>query len=293
MKIGYPAMNLGLGCKSSHTFRLASLTPERFEETARRNLTCVKRVIGWNIEQRLLFFRIGSGLIPFASHKEFSIDWVSLFKTELHEIGELIKNNAMRISMHPGHFVVLNSPSDAVFNNSVAELQYHSDLLDAMGLDKSHKVQLHLGGLHGEPEESIKVFINRYEQLPMQIKQRLVIENDERVASLQDCLRIHEACGIPILFDTLHHQIKRHDETVLKGLDLAMKTWDTKDGIPMVDYSTQDPDKKPGAHTQTLDVDNFRSFIKSLRKRDIDIMLEIKNKEASALQARLVLDNLM
>ncbi|HSH55831.1 MAG TPA: hypothetical protein VK983_03325 [Candidatus Limnocylindrales bacterium] len=40
------------------------------------------------------------------------------------------------------------------------------------------------------------------------------------------------------------------------------------------------------------DVEKFRSFIKSLKKRDINIMLEIKNKEASALQARLVIDSL-
>lgn len=291
MKIGYPAMNLGLNCTAAHTFRLADMSEERFVQTARQNLDCVWRMLRWNVEQRLLFFRIGSGLIPFASHPAMTYPWQEMFRDELAQMGEFVREHDMRISLHPGHFVVLNSPSDTIYANSVAELQYHADLLDLMRLDTTHKFQIHLAGLHGDADSSVETFVQRYKDLPQSIRNRLVIENDERTASLQDCLRIHEQTGIPVLFDTLHHEVNNTGETMLRALEAAMKTWGKADGVPMVDYSSQDPDKKAGAHTKTLDVPRFRSFIKSLRGRDIDIMLEIKNKEASALQARLVLDN--
>ena len=33
---------------------------------------------------------------------------------------------------------------------SIAELEYHANLLDAFSLDKSHKIILHLGGTYGD-----------------------------------------------------------------------------------------------------------------------------------------------
>jgi UV DNA damage endonuclease len=224
--------------------------------------------------------------------QRLSLDWRSLVHNELRSLGEFVRRHSMRISQHPGQFVVLNSPSDTVFHNSIAELQYHADLLDMMELDTTHKLQIHVGGLYGDAERSGRIFVERYADLPEAIRRRLVIENDERVASLQDCLRIHAATGIPVLFDTLHHQVNNNGETPLAGLKLAMATWSPKDGVPMIDYSDQNPDKKTGAHAISLDVGRFRSFARSLRGRDIDIMFEIKNKEASALQAKIVIDNL-
>lgn len=292
MKIGYPVSNLGLGCTTSHTFRLATLNEERLYSTIEQNLDCLEHTLAWNIANGILFYRISSSLIPFASHVSMAIDWQSRFAERLLKIGNYIRENKMRISMHPGQFVVINSPVDAVYAASVRELQYHADLLRLLGLDSSHKFQIHLGGLHGDAAGSMQLFIDRYNDLPAEVRKHLAIENDERTASLQDCLQIHAACGIPIVFDTLHHQVRNGGETVLKALRLAAETWSADDGVPMIDYSTQNPDKKVGAHSITLDVEKFRSFVKSLRGFDIDIMLEIKNKEASALQAKTVLQTL-
>lgn len=40
-----------------------------------------------------------------------------------------------------------------------------------------------------------------------------------------------------------------------------------------------------GSHTPSIDVDDFRSFLRHTRPLDFDVMLEIKDKEASALEA--------
>ncbi len=261
--------------------------------TIAANLACLQRVLEWNLEHQLLFFRINSALIPFASHPvSAGYDWRREFAAELASIGEFVRAHEMRISLHPGQYVVVNSPNPLTYSRSVAELAYHAELLEALGMDQSHKFQIHLGGLHGDAAGSFRVFAGRYRELPQPVRDRLVIENDERSASVADCLRLHGETGIPVLFDTLHHTVKNAGETQLRALDLARSTWQAADGIPMVDYSTQDGDKRVGAHAQTLDVEDFRSFVRRLKGREIDVMLEIKNKEASAMQARVVLDEL-
>jgi UV DNA damage endonuclease len=59
----------------------------------------------------------------------------------------------------------------------------------------------------------------------------------------------------------------------------------------MVDYSTQARGKRPGSHAETIDLRHFRRFLKATRTLDFDLMLEIKDKEMSALRAlRAVVD---
>ena len=76
----------------------------------------------------------------------------------------------MRISMHPDQFVLINSPSEDIQERSVAELQYHCDFLDALGLDSTHKIQIHVGGVYGDKESAIKRFVERYKDLSPSIK---------------------------------------------------------------------------------------------------------------------------
>jgi UV DNA damage endonuclease len=42
--------------------------------------------------------------------------------------------------MHPDQFVILNSSNEKVTNSSISELEYHCNILDAMGLDQTAKV---------------------------------------------------------------------------------------------------------------------------------------------------------
>ena len=55
--------------------------------------------------------------------------------------------------------------------------------------------------------------------------------------------------------------------------------------MPMVDYSSQEEGRRRGTHATTLDPSLFRRFLRESRPHDLDIMLEIKDKEASALAA--------
>jgi UV DNA damage endonuclease len=53
----------------------------------------------------------------------------------------------------------------------------------------------------------------------------------------------------------------------------------------MMDYSSQAEGKKKGSHTSSIDMNHFATFIDEIKGIDCDIMLEIKDKEKSALKA--------
>ncbi len=75
MKIGYPCINLTLNCRSSRTFRLENYSEERLIETIENNLNCLAKILEFNYNNNILFFRITSDLIPFASHPIMKFGW--------------------------------------------------------------------------------------------------------------------------------------------------------------------------------------------------------------------------
>jgi UV DNA damage endonuclease len=238
----------------------------------------------FNVAHNLLFLRIGSGLVPFASHEICQYDWKKEFKQELKTIGNYIKKNKIRISMHPDQFVVLNAKEKLIVEKSVKEIEYHCSLLDSMGLDQQAKVQIHVGGVYNEKEKSIERFIKNYFELKLSVRKRLVLENDHVSYSLKDCLLINKKTGVPIVFDNYHHQCLNNNEPVAQALKKASLTWKKKDGVLMVDYSEHFSGKKKGVHAQSVNLKKFNQFLKETKKVDFDIMLELKDKEKSALK---------
>ena len=203
------------------------------------------------------------------------------FAARLADVGQFIRDHEFRISMHPDQFIVLNSPDGKIVERCIAELEYHGKLLDAMGLDPSAKIQLHVGGVYGDKSQASSRFISNYERLPPAIKRRLVIENDDRLYSVRDCLEINNITRIPIVLDTLHHECLHNGETLRGALEETRKTWRNIDGVPMVDYSNQAQGQKPGKHALSIDAGEFKRFIEDAEGLDFDIMLEIKDKEMS------------
>jgi UV DNA damage endonuclease len=286
MKIGYPCVNEAMDCSSGNTFRLASYSDERLVTAVAANLTCLRRMLEWNVAHGLLFFRIGSSIVPFGSHPVNTFPWQTHFAAEFRAIGDYIKAHNLRVSFHPDQFVVLNSPSAEIVQRSIQELVYQGSMLDLMGLDGTAKLQIHVGGLYGDRELAMGRFAQVYATLPAAVQARLVVENDDRLFSLRDCLELHQQTGVPILFDNFHHECLSHGEPMAEALRLAAGTWDSvADGVPMMDYSSQALGERKGKHTDDLVDELFATFLDNLNGLDFDIMLEIKNKEVSALRA--------
>ena len=191
----------------------------------------------------------------------------------------------MRISMHPDQFVLLNALDREIVESSIRELEYHCRVLDLMGLSAAAKVQIHVGGVYGDKPASIARFVERYRKLPVAVRRRLVIENDDRCYTVADCLEVRRRTGVPVLFDVFHHKVNCSGESVHAALAACAKTWRKRDGILMVDYSSQEPGERKGRHAEHIDLADFRRFLKAARGIDCDVMLEIKDKEQSALAA--------
>ena len=287
MRIGYACINQTLGCTSGSTFRLASYSEARLMETVTNNLFCLERTLQFNVDHGILFFRISSALIPFASHPINQVDWVGRFQKQFAAIGRFIRQNGIRIGMHPDQFVVLNSNRPEVIGNSVAELTYHAKVLDAMGLPASAKIQIHLGAAYNDKNNSMNVFVQEWRKLDRSIRRRLVIENDDRVFSAADCLQVSRIAEIPVVLDTFHHECLNNGEPLREVLEQAAATWRKADGRQIVDYSSQQQGKRRGAHTASLDAKHFRKFLSVAGdlELEMDVMIEIKDKEKSALRA--------
>ncbi len=232
-----------------------------------------------------MFFRITSDLVPFASHSICSFNWQKHFRMQFQEIGDLIKKQDIRISMHPDQFTLINSTDNGVFENSVRELTYHAQVLDLMDLDASAKIQIHVGGVYKDKQRSITRFTERFEKLDVTVKRRLAIENDDSRYNLRDCLQIGAETEVPVLFDVFHHAVNSSGETIQEALRLVTRTWKEKDGLPMIDYSSQKAGEKMGKHSETISSEHFAEFLGKSTPYDFDIMLEIKDKEVSALRA--------
>ncbi|KGK99379.1 UV damage repair endonuclease UvdE [Methanococcoides methylutens] len=292
MKLGYPCINRGIGCAANRKFRLSSYSEEKLINTVANNLDCMQRILKYNLRNNLLFFRISSDTVPFASHPICDFDWADYFSSKLLEIGRFIITNGMRISMHPDQFILLNSPDMDVTQRSISELEYHCKLLDSMGLGRSAKIQIHAGGVYKDRKRAVGRFVERYESLDETLRKRLVVENDDRLYSLRDCLLINELCGVPVIFDSFHHECLNNAEDFFSAVGSASATWCKGDGIPMIDYSCQQEGARKGKHATSIDVALFRDFLEEVRDFDLDIMLEIRDKEKSALKAIGIMNEL-
>jgi UV DNA damage endonuclease len=187
--------------------------------------------------------------------------------------------------MHPDQFTLINSPDKGVFERSLQELIYHAQVLDLMKLDTTAKIQLHVGGAYKDKTASIRRFVDRFNKLPDTVKSRLAIENDDRSYTIRDCLQVCSMAGIPVILDSFHHEVNSSGESLEEAVSMASSTWTDGDGILMVDYSYQQGDGRRGAHSDTINIDHFEQFLDITKSYDCDIMLEIKDKEQSAIKA--------
>jgi len=289
MAIGYACMVIGEPDTTISSCILKSATPAKLAEISMKNLLALERMVDYNVFNQINLFRISSDIIPFASHPVNQLDWTNLFKEQLDRIGEKIKQSGIRVSSHPGQYTVLNSPIETVVGNAIEDLIYHGDFMDALNLDSSHKIILHIGGIYGKKPEAIDRFLANYKNLPQNIKNRLVIENDDRSYNIEDVLGISKKIAIPVVFDNLHHKVNPPDltDTIKSEKDWIIecsKTWKPKDGNPKIHYSQSKSKQTPRAHSGTINLREFYIFYQTISEYHIDIMLEVKDKNLSALK---------
>lgn len=292
MSIGYACIGLGVPESKIKTCRLKNVTDEKLAELIKYNLDSLENMVRYNAMHNIRLFRMSSDIIPFATHPVNALNWRLVFENELNRIGQLLEENNIRVSMHPGQYTVLNAKNSEVVERAIEDLNYHSTFIDAVGGDASNKIVLHVGGVYDNKEMAIQRFIENFSYLDSSVKKRIVIENDERNYNVVDVLRIAETLDIPVVFDNLHHAIHmpQQQKTQHEWIDLCGQTWGECDGNQKIHYSQQNIDKKPGAHSTTIAIESFMTFYEKLKDNNIDIMLEVKDKNLSAIKCQLCTD---
>lgn len=303
-RIGYACVNMSIDATTNRTCRLDNCNDARLRELISSNLAGMKRIIEWNIKKGIMLYRISSAVIPYASHEVNKIAWWDEYKDKINEIGEIIRNSGMRVSMHPGQYVNINSPDSEVVFFSIKELEYHAKFMNLLGLNNNHRMILHIGGVYGNKMLSMKRFMDVFTWLSDDIKSRLIIENDDKSYNVWDVLDVSSKTGIPVVFDILHHQInhgcEEKDKDIKFILEQCFSTWninivrDTEIDIdvlkPKIHFSTQRPGAKYGVHADSVDMNLLMEIYCEFINYNFDIMLETKDKEMSVLKAMKILE---
>lgn len=285
MSIGYACLTVGVLNTDQKTCRQKNASEEKLLEIINHNLNSLENIIDYNVSENIQLFRISSDIIPFGSSPINTVRWWEVFQRKILGIGAKIKENEIRVSMHPGQYTVLNSPHEDVVRRAVEDLNYHALFLNSLGVNQENKIILHVGGVYGNKPEAIARFRNNYNNLSDSIKQRLVLENDDRSYNISELLKMGEELNVPIVFDNLHNSLNPSEDHKLEEIWIkeCNKTWKVKDGRQKIHYSQQELGKRAGSHSQSIRLDEFVDFYKKIDGDNLDIMLEVKDKNISAV----------
>lgn len=290
--IGYACIPVSLDYRTNRRFMLKNFTEERFYEVVKENLQDLRLILEANLKNNICFFRISSDIIPFGSHEINKIKWWEIFEKELTSIGEFIKENNIRVSMHPGQYTILNSSSQEVVVRSIKEIEYHNMFLNSLGLNYTHKIVLHIGGAYGDKLSALERFKNNFKNLSYSARGRLIIENDDKIYNIEEVLGLCRDINVPAVFDNLHNKCNPSlDNDIDKIFKEVISTWKDNDGKPKIHYSDSDKLKKMGAHSQFVHTKNFLEYYNTVKKYDVDIMLEVKDKDISAIKCVNLLES--
>lgn len=124
IRLGYVAISLKLPkvtSSSTVTFKTYSkfISDEeklnKLKRVTLSNLDDLYKILQYNVENQIHFYRITSALVPLATHPEVK-DWNyrKIFKKDFERIGKFIIQHNIRIDTHPDQFNVINSKREDV-----------------------------------------------------------------------------------------------------------------------------------------------------------------------------------
>lgn len=285
MAIGYACLVVGVPGTELSRCTVKTATKEKLRTVIKRNLNALDQIMEYNQKNGIHLFRISSDIIPFGSHPVNQLNWWEEYKEELAALGEKIRAYEIRVSMHPGQYTVLNSPNEDVVERAIQDLIYHDRFLHVLGMDKTSKLVLHIGGVYADKISASSRFVMNFARLPESVRARLILENDDKNYTIEEVLAIAHQTGSPVVFDNLHHAIHPPAQCCSdrEWMLACRQTWKEADGKPKIHYSQQEPGANVGAHSQSICLQEFADYY-AMVPPETDIMLEVKDKNLSAVR---------
>ena len=244
MNLGYACINMKLSYPKKYGLDQHRITMNRSmikrtfdekgldytSELVMKNVADLYKIIQWNEDNGIKFFRMSSETFPWAS--EYYQDWtkfpnIRFIHAMLSDCGKLANEYGHRLTAHPGPFNVLVSPNEDVVQNTITDLTIHADIMDFMGLSRTpyNKLNIHCNGVYGDKQSAMDRFCKNFERLPESVQTRLTVENDDKASmySVKDLYEgIHKRIGIPIVFDYHHYKFNTGEQTEQEALELSL-----------------------------------------------------------------------
>ena len=294
IRFGYVASALGLWDASPSktlTFtRYKTLSKsermDKLKSVTAQNLQHTKRILYYNIAHEIELYRFSSSLVPLATHPEVMWDFITPFKTEWEELGQLIHQFELRPSFHPNQFTLFTSLREEVTKNAVVDMEYHFKMLEVMNVLDRGIINIHIGGAYGDKESALARFHENLKTLPANIKKQMTLENDDKTYNVEETLMTCEIENIPMVLDYHHYMANRGEIDLSYYLARIFNTWTSVSAVPKVHLSSPKTTQAFRSHADYVSFDYILPFLKMAKEldRDFDIMIEAKQKNLAMLK---------
>ena len=220
-----------------------------------QNIESVRKLVERvsTLDPHLRMVRISSDILPAYTHSDWSYFWlrpdvIDYLERNFSVVGDIARANDVRLSMHPGQFVVLASINPGIVQRSIEEFEYHANMARWMGYGKTFqdfKINVHISGKLGP--DGIRA---AYGRLSNEARNCITIENEENAWGLDDCLSISDL--VPIVLDVHHHWIKTGDyiSPLDARVDRVVQSW--RGVRPTMHYSVSREDYLVGHDTAVM-----------------------------------------
>lgn len=231
--------NLGLVCiTTTDDVRFKTITRKRllsFDEAEQgrvlrvlyaENALRLERAVEFCLASGIKLYRMSSELFPF-SDEAFGHEILLELSERLAGIGQTALDQDLRLVLHPDQYVVLSSDSEAIVENSFKILRMHASQMDLLGQPVSEWAAM---TIHGGKSDRADRMVEVVGRLPDNIRQRIVLENDEYAYSSDEILDICRRSGVPMIFDAHHHVVHEgldsfEHPSVAETFWAARETW--------------------------------------------------------------------
>ncbi|MFJ3485497.1 UV DNA damage repair endonuclease UvsE [Pseudomonas sp. NPDC090202] len=245
-----------------------AVAQEKLLEIVRHNLVAQLRLLAYvaQLPPTLKMLRLSSDLLPFYSHPKVADFYrtpsvASLLQAQFAAIGDMARGADIRLSFHPGQYCVLGSDRPEVVENSLAEFEYHADMIRMMGYGQrfqDFKCNLHIAGRLGA--EGVRAVWPRLSQVAQRC---ITFENDEKTYGVDDCLQLADLA--PVVLD-IHHCWIHENRYIAPDDPRVARIIDSWRGVrPVMHYS------QPPESLQALGFD-------AEHKLEMEALLQVVNK---------------
>ena len=218
---------------------------QRLWDLMKRNIeACYKLVarVG-TLDEDLRMVRLSSDILPVYTEPSWKWFWRQSDVRDYAErnfcrVGQLARENRVRLSFHPGQFTVLASSNPGIVDRSIEEFEYHTDMARWMGYGKTFqdfKINVHISGREGP--DGIRRALTK---LSPEARNCITIENDEMTWGIDSSIELIKDCALVL---DIHHHWINSGEYIDPNDDRVKRIIDSWRGVrPVIHYSVSRED---------------------------------------------------